>query len=106
MAEGFGAVPKQSLAVQAAKQEVELEKSIATLPPGRHGLGDNLWLEVTTKRSWSFRYMVGGRARQMGLGSWPAVSLKDARAALLEARKALNAGQDPIDLRRSSKAAK
>ena len=48
---------------------------------GRYGDGDGLWLQVrdADHRSWLFRYTVGRKARQMGLGPLPDVSLAEAR---------------------------
>ena len=89
-------------------------KSLNT--PGRYGDGLGLWLQVRVagtpdkpkppSRSWLYRYMVSGKARQMGLGSADVVSLADARDAAAAARKLLAAGEDPIDRRNSDAAAK
>ncbi len=84
--------------------EARLEASIKDRPPGRHGFGDRLWLEVAGGRTWSFRYMVQGRARAMGLGSWPTVTLPMARAKVAAALALIEAGKDPIDERRKVKA--
>lgn len=88
-----------------AKLEAKLAAEIEAKPPGRHGFGDGLWLDVGgRRRSWSFRYMVAGRARAMGLGSYPTVSMADARRKIEDARSLIAAGKDPIDQRRSAKA--
>ena len=53
MAEGFGGMAKLSgarLISQLAKRGANLEASILALATGRHGFGDGLWLEVTTRR--------------------------------------------------------
>lgn len=53
-------------------------------------------------KSYQFRYRVGGRGgtiRRMILGSADAISLKDARAAYLNARRQLELGADPLDAR-------
>lgn len=69
--------------------------------PGVHAYGDGLYLQVRTadRRTWIFRYSLGGKARWMGLGALDDVPLADARVAALEARKLLRAGLDPIDAR-------
>ena len=64
-------------------------KDPATLPEGRHGFGENLWLSVEgASRSWSFRFKLPGqKPRTMGLGGWPVVSLEAARQAALDAKR-------------------
>ena len=77
---------------------------------GLHGDGGNLWLQVTgdakrPARSWLFRFGRNGRERYMGLGPYPDVGLQDAREKAQDARRQLREGRDPIDAKRSSKAA-
>lgn len=69
--------------------------------------GGGLYLLVgpTGAKSWIFRYQLRGRRREMGLGSTAVVSLQEARAAALEQRKLLAAGQDPIAARAAGRAA-
>jgi integrase len=76
---------------------------IKHLSPGKHGDGDGLWLHVVTaeRRSWLFRYQRQGKAREMGLGSFPVVSLADAREKAQAARKLLSNGIDPLDQRKA-----
>ena len=54
-------------------------KSINT--PGRHSVGDSLYLNVSAGNSkrWSWLYKFEGKRREAGLGSYPLVSLKEAR---------------------------
>lgn len=68
---------------------------------GLHSDGGGLYLRVTspTACSWVFRYMIERRAREMGLGKYPDVSLADARTRAAEARKLKSQGIDPIDQR-------
>jgi integrase len=70
--------------------------------PGRYGDGGGLWLQVREggRRSWLLRYMLAGRAREMGLGAEADVSLAEARELAREARKLARAGRDPIEQRR------
>ena len=76
--------------------------------PGRYGDGgrSGLWLRVTEggNKSWIFRFMRHGRAREMGLGPYPEVTLAEARELALEARRLLRRGSDPIDDRKRRKA--
>ncbi len=59
--------------------------------------GDNLYLQVTGTgtKSWLFRYMINGKARNMGLGALTAVSLAEAREKAADARKLIASGIDP-----------
>src|SRR5271169_4041472 len=77
---------------------------------GRYGDGGGLYLQVTlgkdgVTKSWLFRYMRDGRAREMGLGAVSLerrdglVTLAMAREKAFEARRALSLGQDPLELK-------
>ena len=70
--------------------------------PGRYCDGQGLYLEVqpSGSRSWVQRLAVRGRRREMGLGSFPLVSLDEARAQALANRKLARAGGDPVAERR------
>lgn len=50
----------------------------------------------TGSKSWIFRYQKDGHRHDAGLGSFPLVSLADARAACLELRVKINSGIDPL----------
>ncbi|MCI0539663.1 MAG: tyrosine-type recombinase/integrase [Verrucomicrobiales bacterium] len=69
--------------------------TIPRLPPGKYGDGSNLWLTVkaTGRRAWSFRFMKAGRARELGLGAWPVVTLAQARARAFDMRQNLALGR-------------
>ena len=69
--------------------------------PGYYADGFGLYLQVspTGSKSWVFRYMLAGKAREMGLGSLRDVSLADARHHAGEHRKLLRARVDPIRAR-------
>lgn len=73
---------------------------------GLHGDGAGLWLKVSPggSKSWIYRYMIDGRDRWMGLGSFPDVSLAEARELAGEARKKIRSGTDPIDEKREKQA--
>lgn len=66
----------------------------------------NLYLEVASNESkrWFWKYTVGGKEKRLAIGSYPAVKLKDARAARDDARKVLQTGADPTQRRRLDKA--
>jgi integrase len=65
--------------------------------------GGGLYLSVsrTGSKSWIFRF----RRRDMGLGSYPAISLAGAREKAAKAREMLAHGEDPIEVRRGRGAA-
>lgn len=72
--------------------------------PGYYSDGGNLVLQVTGTgaKSWLFRYQLGGKKREMGLGPLNLVSLAAARARALECQMQLLEGDDPIALRKST----
>ena len=72
--------------------------------PGRYCDGQGLYLEVqpSGSRSWVQRLAVRGRRREMGLGSFPLVSLDEARAQAFANRKLARAGGDPVAARRAA----
>ncbi|MFD1195216.1 tyrosine-type recombinase/integrase [Seohaeicola saemankumensis] len=55
---------------------------------------------------WVFRYSHLGRRREMGLGSWPVVTLGDARKQRDKWATILASGEDPIDVRDAENQAK
>lgn len=81
--------------------------ALAHLPAGKHADGNGFYLRVnpTGLRAWVFRYMRHGRAREMGLGSFPAVGLSAARQKAKEATDALSRDADPLIARVTARAA-
>jgi hypothetical protein len=77
--------------------------------PGLYADGGCLYLQVTgdgvqrLSRSWVYRFMLGGKRRQMGLGSVDLVSLSEARLKTLECRKLHLEGIDPIEVRKAKR---
>jgi integrase len=64
------------------------------------GDGNGLFLQVTPAgKSWLYRYMIAGKAKAMGLGPYPVVTLAAARARVLEAGAIRYQGLDPRDER-------
>jgi integrase len=73
--------------------------------PGLYADGGGLYLQVTTGgASWLYRYMLNGRAREMGLGPLAVYGLQDARTKVRDARRLRHEGIDPIEARRSARA--
>ena len=81
--------------------------------PGRHSDDQcrGLYLQVRRaadvghRASWIYRYTEAGRERQAGLGSYPLVTLAEARVAATDMRRERQAGTDPLDARRQAKIA-
>jgi hypothetical protein len=63
-------------------------RKVATAKPGKYGDGGGLWLYVgPNSRSWVYRYMIVGKAREMGLGSFGNVTLEEARELARQHRR-------------------
>ncbi len=69
--------------------------------PGTYEDGEGLRLAVkqSGRKSWVLRYQIGGRRREMGIGSYPEVSLREARLIAAGHRKQLANGIDPMAVR-------
>lgn len=65
---------------------------------GKHGDGGNLWLHKRSsdRGKWLLYVTVHGRRREMGLGTYPEVSLKEAREAATKWQTIARQGLDPI----------
>jgi integrase len=70
----------------------------------RDGGGLFLLITPTNARLWRLRYKVRGRESMLGLGSYPATSLKAARAKRTELRADLESGKNPSAERRAERA--
>jgi hypothetical protein len=71
--------------------------------PGYYGDGGGLYLQVSTRgtRSWVYRFMLAGKAREMGLGSLSTFTLKEARERARKCRQFVADGVDPIEIRKA-----
>jgi len=74
---------------------------------GRHSDGGGLYLNVAPSgaRSWLFMWKRDGKRREMGLGSFGDIPLKDARDLAAQARRQVAAGGDPIEAKRAAASA-
>jgi integrase len=80
-----------------AKIEILKAKDLAFLGNGMHPDGRGLYLRVTGgSKSWVYRFYEHGRERRMGLGSYPTVSLADARFKANQQRVKVASGEDVI----------
>lgn len=79
--------------------------------PGLYGDGAGLYLHVgpdateKTGKSWIYRFMLNGKAREMGLGPLLDVSLSEARQRAHAARRLRLDGIDPLAARNAKKKA-
>jgi integrase len=78
-----------------------ISAALAGLDAGKYGDGGNLWLHKRTRTAgkWIFYYRIAGRRREMGLGPFPDVSLRQARDAARKWREIVREGLDPIAVR-------
>ena len=69
--------------------------------------GGGLHVEVTPAggKWWRYRYRFGGKEQQLSLGTFPDVSLKDARERRDDARRLVTNGVNPSEQRKARKAA-
>ncbi len=75
--------------------------------PGLFGDGGGLYLRVTPTggKFWVYRYMLGGRRRDMGLGAVALFPLAEARRRAIDARRLCADKIDPIEARQGTRQA-
>lgn len=80
---------------------------IKTAKPGKHFDGGGLYLDVrpTGARYWRLKYRFGGREKLLAFGTFPEVSLAEARDRRATARRQLRDGHDPAVVRDSARSA-
>lgn len=86
--------------------DAKIRKLIREKQAKTHGDGRGLYLRIAKSgsASWSFRVKVkGGKKREIGLGSFPDVSLAEARDKALEYRKMAREGADPVAVKNKAK---
>jgi integrase len=108
--EGFAMAPRMVARLTARRVSTAKPKA------GREALvigdGGGLWLQVTRgegdhlRRSWTFRYEINGRRREMGLGALHTFSLAEARDRARALRQLLADGVDPLAQRETDRRAK
>ena len=74
--------------------------------PGKHFDGKGLYLELTPAggKYWRMKYRHGGKEKRLAFGVYPEIGLKDARELAAVARKALDDGSDPGEIKKAKKA--
>lgn len=63
------------------------------------GDGLSLFVAPTGAKSWHFRFRLAGKQQRISFGTYPELTLKDARAKREEARAIVARGMDPRDVR-------
>ena len=72
---------------------------------GAYSDGNGLVLRVADngRKTWIQRVSVGGKQRNVGLGSFPQIGLSDARQAAIENSRAIALGRNPVEEKRQAK---
>ena len=89
-------IAKELTAMAVSKLKAEGAYAVGGVP--------GLQLQILgASRAWVLRFVLNDKRRRMGLGSYPAVSLAEARDRARLARSLIRSGIDPIDQRTSNK---
>ena len=95
---------KKKAKARGAAEKLTAKEVGSAKTPGLYGDGKGLWLRVGhgAGKSWVLRYMIRGRAHEMGIGSYSDYSLSEARERARHYRKLIkDEGVDPIERRRA-----
>jgi len=81
-------------------------RKVQTASPGKYEDGGGLRLVVSKAgaKKWVVRFTINSKRREMGLGSYPDVSLGEARDKASDARKLADKGIDPIEAKKVEEA--
>ena len=87
--------------ITLAKSNLLTSAFLKSAPTGKHIDGAGLWFikRPDGGAQWMLRVSLGGKRREMGLGGFPDVSLKEARELATDYRKLAKQGIDPINAR-------
>lgn len=92
-------MPLNDLEVRNAKPGDRLRKL-------SDGGGLQLWVMPDGAKRWRLAYRFAGAQKNLAIGVYPAVGLKEARAKRDEAKRLLADGQDPLVAKKIAKAAR
>ena len=104
-------MPKESKALSYVQvRKLTFKHDSSGIPkPDRHPVsgvaGLHLYCKPSGSRSWVLRVKIGDKRKDIGLGSYPSVSLKTARELAREHRLTIKSGNDPIAEQRAKKEA-
>ncbi|WP_420429064.1 tyrosine-type recombinase/integrase [Kordiimonas sp.] len=100
--ENYRAQPRRGLTDTAIKQTKPLEKPFRLTD----GKGLYILVQPSGAKWWRFDYSFGGRRKTLSMGTYPDVSLSEARDSRHEARRQLRDGVDPSHHRKQEKVSK
>lgn len=88
--------------------DIQIRSAKPTEKPQRLFDGGGMYLEIAPSggKLWRMKYRFGGKEKRLALGTYPDVSLKDARAKRDDARKLLANDVDPGEHRKAVKQSK
>jgi len=91
-----------------ALTDVAIRKAKPVDKPSRMFDGGGLYLEIAPSggKLWRLKYRYGGKEKRLAIGTYPEISLLDARNRREAARKLLANGSDPADAKKAQKAAR
>ena len=96
----------KALQVSRLRHAVSVDGNVYTALHSVGGVsGLQLQITPTGGKSWILRTVAGTKRRSYGLGSYPAVSLKDARQNAQKIKEQIKAGIDPIEEKRAARRA-
>jgi integrase len=104
-------MPKESKALSDVQvRKLTFKHDSGGIPkPDRHPVGGvaglHLYCKPSGSRSWVLRVKIGDKRKDIGLGSYPSVSLKTARELAREHKLTIKSGNDPIAEQRAKKEA-
>ena len=92
------------MATTRKTQALSAAKTRTLTTPGMYSDGNGLYLRVEPSGSkhWVQRVTIAGKRRHIGLGSYPAVSLAEARDTAADHQRAIREGRDPIAAKRQA----
>ena len=67
------------------------------------GEGLRLRVDKNNNKNWIFRYHIMGKTKDMGLGKYPIVTLSDARQKIVQAKKLIYDGKDPLQIKKEKR---
>lgn len=91
-----------------ALSDVAIRKAKPADKPSRMFDGGGLYLEIAPSggKLWRLKYRYGGKEKRLAIGTYPEISLLEARNRREAARKLLANGSDPADAKKAQKAAR
>ena len=89
----------------ARLKDVQVKKAKSSAKPYKLFDGGGMFLYVTPKggKLWRWQFRFQGKYQQMSLGTYPEVSLAEARLQHQAEEKILHGGRNPMDVRREGK---